>query len=105
MITPDMTEGADESAALEPLYTLPDEGDRAQRYVPLAIWACVVLTLLFISLKVISFGFLPAGDARRHVAKAFTAKPYTEIIVMRPDYTLDHSPGWEWLLAFLPRAV
>ncbi len=37
------------------------------------------------------------------MAKAFTDKPYTEIVVMRPDYTMDHSPGWEWLLRELHR--
>src|SRR5262249_53063599 len=32
-------------------------------------------------------------------------KPYTEILVMRPEYTMDHSPGWEWLLRFLHRTL
>ncbi len=76
---------------------------RVQGYVPLAVWVVVAITLFFISLKIISTGVLPAGDARRHVAKAFTAKPYTEIVVMRPEYTMDHSPGWEWLLRWLHR--
>jgi hypothetical protein len=61
--------------------------------------------LLFIPLKIISYGYLAAGDARRHVAKAFTDKPYTEIIVMRPEYKMDHSPGWEWLLTSLHRTL
>jgi hypothetical protein len=76
-----------------------------QRYVPLVVWVVVAVTLLFISLKIIGTGFLPAGDARRHVAKAFTDKPYTEIIVMRPEYSMDHSPGWEWLLRWLHRVA
>ncbi|MDB6109965.1 MAG: Gram-positive signal peptide protein family, partial [Pedosphaera sp.] len=71
------------------------------RYVPLAAWLIVGLTLLLISLRIISYGFLPAGDARRHVAKAFIDKPYSQIVVMRPEYTIDHSPGWEWLLRCL----
>jgi hypothetical protein len=61
--------------------------------------------LFFISLKIISYGYLAPGDARRHVAKAFTDKPYTEIIVMRPEYKMDHSPGWEWLLTGLHRTM
>src|SRR5690348_10692214 len=68
------------------------------RYVPLLVWTIVLATLLFIPLRIISYGFLAPGDARRHVAKAFTDKPYTELIVMRPEYKMDHSPGWEWLL-------
>ena len=72
-----------------------------QRYVPLICWAVVILTLLLIPLKVISYGFVPGGDARRHLAKVFTDKPYRDIVVMRPEYQMDHSPGWEWLLRFL----
>jgi hypothetical protein len=75
------------------------------RYVPLLSWAVVLITLLLIPLKIIGYGFLAPGDARRHVAKAFTDKPYAEIIVMRPEYTMDHSPGWEWALSRLHRAT
>jgi hypothetical protein len=57
-----------------------------------------VILFVLISFKIVSYGFLPGGDARRHVAKAFTDKPYREIVVMRPEYKIDHSPGWEWLL-------
>lgn len=76
-----------------------------ERYVPLLVWTLVVATLLLISVKIIGYGFLPGGDARRHVAKAFTEKPYTEILVMRPEYSMDHSPGWEWLLHRLHRTA
>ena len=75
-----------------------------QRYVPLACWAAVVLTALIISLKVVSYGLLPPGDARRHVAKPFAGKPYSEITIMRPEYVVDHSPGWEWTLGVLHRS-
>ncbi len=69
--------------------------------MPLAAWAAVVLVLLFIALKIVAYGYLPGGDLRRHVAKPFADKPYTSIVVLRPDYTVDHSPGWEWLLTAL----
>src|SRR4051794_38201992 len=75
------------------------------RYIPLLAWIATVLVALLIPLSIISKGFLPVGDARRHVAKAFTEKPYTQIVVMRPEYTMDHSPGWEWLLGGLRRIV
>jgi hypothetical protein len=74
-----------------------------RRYVPLLAWVLVVLTLVLIPLKIVSYGYVPVGDARRHVAKAFTDKPYDQIMVMRPGYTVDHSPGWEWSLHFLHR--
>jgi hypothetical protein len=64
-----------------------------------------LLTAFFICLKILSYGFLPNGDARRHVAKPFANKPYSEIVVMRPEYVVDHSPGWEWLLGALHRAA
>ncbi len=72
-----------------------------QRYIPLVAWVMVVATLLFIPLKIIGYGFLPAGDARRHVAKAFSEKTNPEIMVLGPEYKVDHSPGWEGLLRFL----
>jgi hypothetical protein len=61
--------------------------------------------LFLISLKIISYGFMPGGAMRRHVAKAFTEKHYTEIVVLRPGYTVDHSPGWEWLLRSLHQKI
>ncbi len=78
-------------------------GAAVERYVPLVCWIAAVATALFICLKVLSYGFLPSGDARRHVAKPFANKPYSEIVVMRPEYVVDHSPGWEWLLGTLHR--
>lgn len=76
-----------------------------RRYIPLVCWAVVLLTGLFISLKIIGYGYLPPGDARRHAAKPFAGKPYSEIITMRPEYVVDHSPGWEWLLGALHRTL
>lgn len=92
----------------QPLTSLPDEESRMpatalERYVPLFCWAMVLLCLLLIPLKIISYGFIPGGDARRHFAKVFTDKPYTDIVVMRPEYVMDHSPGWEWVLRFAHR--
>ena len=82
--------------------TAPAE-QRAFNYIPLICRGLAIITFLLIPLKIISYGFLPPGDARRHYAKAFTDKPYSEIIVMRPEYKVDHSPGWEWLLRVLHR--
>jgi hypothetical protein len=76
-----------------------------QRYIPLACWIAVLLTALFICLKILSYGYVPPGDARRHAAKPFAGKPYSQIVVMRPEYVVDHSPGWEWLLGVLHREL
>jgi hypothetical protein len=76
-----------------------------RRYIPLACWIAVLLTTLFICLKIISYGYLPEGDARRHAAKPFANKPYSQILLLRPEYVVDHSPGSEWLLGVLHREL
>lgn len=76
-----------------------------QRYVPLIVVCMALLTLLIIPLKISSYGFVPAGDARRHVAKAFTDKVDSDVIVQRPGFALDHNPGWEWVLRHLQRTT
>jgi hypothetical protein len=81
---------------------LPESSTADQRVV-LISWLIVVVTVVLIAFKIVSHGFIPAGDARRHVAKVFTDKAYSEIVVMRPEYTVDHSPGWEWLLRVVHR--
>jgi len=80
-----------------------NNGAALQRYVPLVCWMAVLLTAVFICLKILGEGYMPPGDARRHAAKPFAGKPYSEIVVMRPQYVVDHSPGWEWLLGCLHR--
>ncbi len=67
-------------------------------YVPLIVGALVFLTLVLIPLKVVSLGYIPPDDASRHVAKAISGKPWSEILVMRPDITLDQHLGWHTLL-------
>lgn len=76
-------------------------GSPFSKYVPLFAWVVLGATLLFIPLKIIGYGYLPSGDARRHVARVFTDRNYSQILVLRPEYTIDHSPGWEAMLRLL----
>jgi hypothetical protein len=69
-----------------------------RRYVPLAAWAIVILLLLIIPLKVISYGYLPGDDALRHAAKAVSGKTWQEILVLGPAFHFDPNWGWHWLL-------
>src|ERR1039457_6620285 len=69
-----------------------------RRYVPLAAWAIVILLLLFIPLKVISYGYLPGDDALRHAAKAVSGKSWQEILVLGPAFHFAPIWGWHWLL-------
>lgn len=68
------------------------------RYVPLAVWLGALITLIWIPLKIISYGYLPPDDALRHAAKAVAQKEWSDILVLRPDFQTDHNPGWHWVL-------
>jgi hypothetical protein len=68
------------------------------RYVPLLIYAIVILTFLCIPLKSISYGYLPPDDALRHAAKAVSGKPWSEILVLGDTYKVDHNFGWHLVL-------
>jgi len=76
---------------------------RLQRWVPLLVWIAVPATFILIVFQILSYGFVPGGDARRHVAKVMTDKEYNQIVVLRPEYKIDHSPGWDWILRHLHR--
>ena len=72
--------------------------DALRHYVPLAVWAIVILVILAIPLKIIGYGYLPADDAMRHAAKAVSGKPWPEILVLGPAFQIDHNYGWHFLL-------
>ncbi len=76
--------------------------DALRRYVPLAVWAAVVLTLFIIPLKIIGYGYLPTDDALADAAKAVSGKPWPQILVLGPAYIMDHHLGWHWLLEKIP---
>src|SRR6202012_1082177 len=35
----------------------------------------------------------------------FTEKPYTQILLLRSEYSMDHSPGWDGLLKFMRKEM
>ena len=72
--------------------------DAVRRYVPLAVWAIVILVVLFIPLRIIQYGFLPGDDALRHAAKAVSGKPWPDILVLGPAFKIDTNFGWHLLL-------
>jgi hypothetical protein len=72
--------------------------DALRHYVPLAVWAIVILVILMIPLEIIRIGYLPADDALRHAAKAVSGKPWPEILVVGPTFQIDHNFGWHFLL-------
>jgi len=76
-------------ARLEPL----------RRYVPLAVWVIVLMTLLLIPLKVITYGYVPPDDALRSAGKAVSGKTWPEVLVLNDVYKMDHEYGWSLLLS------
>ena len=76
---------------------------KMKRYVPLAVWIVAVFTILLIPFKIISYGFLPGDDALRHAAKAVSGKTWQQILVMRSDFAMDPSPGWQAILEWIHR--
>jgi len=69
-----------------------------RRYIPLAAWVIVVLTILMIPLRVIQYGYLPGDDALRHAAEAVSGKSWPEILVLGPAFHFDPNWGWHWFL-------
>jgi hypothetical protein len=90
-ITPPSMTDANDHSSTPPL-------DALRRYVPLAVWALVILVILSIPLKIIGYGFLPGDDALRHAAKAVSGRPWPEILVVGPAFQVDHNFGWHFLL-------
>jgi hypothetical protein len=72
--------------------------DSLKRYVPLAVWTIVILVIVAIPFKIISYGYLPGDDALRHAAKAVSGKSWSDILVLNPVYVIDHEFGWNLLL-------
>ena len=75
--------------------------DLLKRYIPLAVWVAAVFTILLVPLKIISYNFLPGDDALRHAAKTISGKSWQQILVMRGDFPIDPSPGWQKILEWV----
>ena len=56
-------------------------------------------TLLFTCLRVIGQGYFPSDDSLRHVAMVVSGKSWAEILVIRPEITMDSHPGWHIILS------
>jgi len=68
------------------------------RFVPLLILILCLTTLLIASLRIMGHGFQPSDDALRHVAKVMSGKGWSEILLIRPEITMDSHPGWHAVL-------
>lgn len=83
----------------------PVSPGKEHRLVPLLIWIGVWITIFFIPLRIISYGYLPPDDGLRHPAKAVSGRAWSDIIVMQDQFRIDHNPGWHWVLGVVNRAT
>jgi hypothetical protein len=67
--------------------------------------ASLLLLLAFVPLRIVGQGYRPDDDALRHAAKAVSGRPWSEILVLRPDVTMDSHPGWHAVLGLVHRAT
>lgn len=71
--------------------------------MPLAVRWLVLAVVLLIPVRIVAQGYLPLDDALRHAAKAVSGRSWDQILVLRPDITVDSHPGWHWVLEALHR--
>jgi len=67
--------------------------------------ASLLLLLALAPLRIVAQGYRPDDDALRHAAKAVSGRPWSEILVLRPDVTMDSHPGWHAALGFVHRTT
>jgi hypothetical protein len=78
----------------------PGDAD-GSRLVPLAA-RLLAAACLFLCISVVAErGAFPEDDALRHAAKAVADRDWSEILVLRPDVTVDSHPGWHALLGLV----
>jgi hypothetical protein len=73
------------------------------RLVSIAVRTAVLGIVFLLPLSVLGRGFAPPDDALRHAAKAVSGKPWDQILVLRPDLTMDPHPGWHAVLGAVHR--
>jgi hypothetical protein len=71
------------------------------RPVTIIVLCIFIAGLLLIALRVISYGYIPFDDAMRHAAKAVSGKNWSEILILRPEITMDSHVGWHKILEFI----
>jgi MFS family permease len=58
----------------------------------------VLLFLTLVPFRIVATGWLPGDDALRHAAKAVSGKDWSQVLVLRPEVTMDSHPGWHAVL-------
>ncbi len=69
-----------------------------QRMIRTGILCMCVATLFLGAYRAVQHGYRPPDDAQRHAAKALSDRSWQEILVVRPEFTMDSHPGWHTIL-------
>jgi len=73
--------------------------------IPFAVCALVLMTVVLIPFQIVGQGYLPDDDALRHAGKAVSGKDWHQILVLRPEFTMDSHPGWHAILGAIHQAT
>ena len=76
-----------------------------KNFIPVMVFCIVIGVIICIPPRVMSFGFIPPADAMRHAAKVISGKSWDQILVVRPEFTMDSHPGWHAMLGVVYRAT
>jgi hypothetical protein len=63
--------------------------------IAVCIIACAVILT---PIRILSLGYFPLDDAKRHAAKVISGKSWQDILVLRDDIKMDSHPGWNLFL-------
>jgi hypothetical protein len=75
------------------------------RITPLSVILIASFIVILIPFQIIGYGFLPPDDAGRHAAKVVSGKDWGQILVLRPEITMDSHPGWHAILGAVRRVT
>jgi len=71
--------------------------------VPLLARGIVFACLAVIPFRILAHGYMPGDDALRHAARGVSGRPWSEVLVLRPEVLMDSHPGWHAFLGAIHR--
>lgn len=72
---------------------------KSEKFIRTTVLIVCILAFFLSLLGALRHGFMPQGDALRHVAKALSShESWSDILVVRPEFTIDSHLGWHYLL-------
>lgn len=72
-----------------------------RRWIPLLVLLITLITIILVPVTVVGHGYMPVDDALRHVAKAYSGKSWSDVLVLADWVKMDHNPGWHAILGLV----